>query len=244
MNVYIWINLLLIIIIIYIVYNKFNMKKKLSEEIEFKSNQIKKLDYKLENMIRIKEIYTLNINNIENALKFYNEKTNKKYIYTYEIKDPYFDDIKQQIAIVMFEDEIVYNCNYFKDNIQPCDIKNIDKYKQYFDLRCRVFVDGTSIDPILLKKLYMNDKNTVIIEDINLNKLCGRGIGTYIIKILEIILPQYGVKEIKAPISSVDFHKRDRLKNFYCGINGFNMVKEVTEEKWGLAVKNITNDNS
>ncbi|XZK30817.1 hypothetical protein ACSXCN_04720 [Clostridium perfringens] len=214
------------IIFVIIIYKQIKDKKNisnkyrlLSEEIEVKSDEIKKLNCKLEEMKSIEKISFFNINNIKNALEFYNSKENKKYIYTYEIKDKYSNNIKQQIAIVMFEDEI--------------------GFKQYVNLRCRVFVDGTSIDPILLKELYMNDINTVIIKDINLNKLCGRGIGTYIINTLEIILPQYGVREIKAPISSVDFHKRDRLKNFYCGINGFNMVKEVTKEEWGLAVKRI-----
>lgn len=206
--------------------------------IEYYKNQllddIRKLrtaNKDLENKIEASQISN---QNLQNALLYKPLKDGKRHVYICEVKNSEYDNKMQQIVII-FDEIWTYSLEYF-DQKPLCDK---DSYINEREIRCEVFIDGEVYDPLLLSHIYKTNKS-VEIEDIDCGKYKNRGLGTCIIERLTIILKELGIEKIKAPISCTDFWKKDMLYKFYIEINGFDLVKEVTETEWGLAIKKIS----
>ncbi|MBU3087152.1 hypothetical protein KPL42_01460 [Clostridium gasigenes] len=242
----IFIIILIIIVILFLLFiwsTKINNKKINTEYNRCLYNQRKDHKNKISMLENCKEIEKISMNNIKNAIEFYNKLNGKKYIWIYEVKHKEYSNEKQNIVMVFYEHNIIYDMSYFEDEVTPNIMETNDKYKKTLNLECNVYVDDRMYTPLLLKNIEIGKVNRLIIDDINLGSLTGRGIGTAIIKSLECILPNYGISRLNAPISSVDYDKRKLLENFYCNINNFEMVREVTPEEWGLAVKKLIENN-
>lgn len=229
--------------LIIILYNC--LKKQKKQLIFYKEDVLKQIDLiskqrkemkRLEDNERINEVST---KNIINAIEFYSKIDNAKFIRFMEIKHTRLTEIKQKIAIVVYEDNIIYRKEYFKDLIIPAEYKNDMHYKNTINLEFAVFVDGDTDYPLLLSSIYGDKNETIEIEDINLNTRTGRGIGTCIINILNEVLPNYNIRKIKAKVSTVDYNSKEDLMKFYCEKNSFKIVRELTENEWGLLVKEI-----
>lgn len=105
-------------------------------------------------------------------------------------------------------------------------------------IKCVVFQGKDRIEP-LMELSVRKDDDSVTIGDINCNSHVGNGIGTCIMNTLTEVLPDYGVKKIKAPLSPTDYQVKEKLYNFYSGYNSFEIVKEIKRDEWGLAIKFI-----
>lgn len=205
------------------------------DKIKELNDDKKKLKYQIEENNK-------SLNNIKNAIKFYNSIEDKKYFFIEDIdvfKQDNLKDIKQKIAIVFFQKDVCYDIKYLESEGTIYDaIYDLNKHKKSFKLDCKVFVDNDNVGALLLYAIERG-KSYATIDSINLLEFTGRGIGPHIMKNLELILLEYGIKKIKAPISCSDFEKREKLRRFYCTINNFQMIREVTKKEWGLATKEI-----
>ncbi|MDB1956496.1 hypothetical protein PMY38_09330 [Clostridium tertium] len=233
--------LLILITILYKYLDKTKRIMKIYQEDTFKlmgkMDDKRKEIGKLENIIKVNKISE---KNIIDAIEFYNKIESKKYLKLYEIKDKSYSDIRQRIAIVMYENDITYKMDYYKKLITPSEYeKDNIFYKNYIKFECVVFVDGEKDYPLLLSSISSGENKSIEIEDINLNNRKSRGIGTVLITFLNEILPNYNINKIVAKVSTVDYHVKDRLMRFYCEKNGFKIITELTENKWGKLIKEI-----
>lgn len=183
-------------------------------------NKIKELEFN-HNML------DLSVTNLKNALSFKPLQDGKRHI------DVYTLDEGQEI-VVIFDEIYRYKMEYFEQN--PLCKK--EPYIKSINLRCMTFIDGTTHDPILLDTIGINNK-FAIIDPIDCGKHKGRGLGTCVIQSLSRILKQMNVKELRASLSINDYHKKDKLYNFYIDNNGFELINELTEDSWGLVIKYI-----
>jgi len=224
--------------LIIVINKQIKDKKNNNQFIKHYINENLELKNKLEETLEKVIIDKRSIEDIKNGIEFYNKLQCKKYIRIGTIKENRYSKIEQNIVVIIYEEDIIYKMNYWKDKVKINEIYDINNYISNLALECRVYVDGTVIDPMLLSKLYIGDKE-IKIEEINLGRNVGRGIGTLIIQLLSDILPNYGIDQLIAPISSVDYSVKERLYKFYCVMNGFKMEREVTKDKWGVAIKYI-----
>lgn len=232
----IYILVLSIILLCIVIYKELKYKNDNEKVIKYYINENLRLQNVLEETLESIKMYSQSDKNIQDGIEFYNNLKCKKYIKIGKAKVNTYSEVTQNIVIIIFEDDIVYKKNYWEDKIKVSEISDTNEYVSNLLLECRVYVDGKIIDPILLSRLYSGNK-MIEIENIDLGVNVGRGIGTLIIQFLSEILPNYGVEELVASISTVDYSVKERLHNFYCMINGFNMEREVTNDKWGLAIK-------
>ncbi|MBU7317283.1 hypothetical protein [Paenibacillus oleatilyticus] len=117
--------------------------------------------------------------------------------------------------------------------------KNLNPFKHCRKVECIVFVDEKKEMPLLVDDIFAGEVKAKI-GDINCGDRTGRGIGTFVVQNLCSILRGMGIETVTASLSTVDYHKKDKLYNFYLKKNKFDLVSELTEEKWGLVSKNIS----
>ncbi|WP_459476449.1 hypothetical protein [Clostridium saccharoperbutylacetonicum] len=230
-------DLLLILFIIILVVIIIKERKNKNQIINLVNNYYNlwdktKNEYKEKDSINL--IQEKTINNYKNAIEFIKGIKNKCYVEFGELNEGHELNIKEQIVIVIYESDIRYDSEYY-DQYCGCDAK---PYISTIKLDCQVFVDSRSIDPITDVVIYKSDKTTSL-EDINLLKYKGKGIGTYVVQTLIKVLENYNITELKAGLSSVDYDVKERLYNFYQDINGFEIIKKIEKDSWGMAIKKI-----
>lgn len=231
-GLYLNISLIIILALTIIVFRKMYTSMKFKIEFLEKSrlSQIennKELRTKVKNIEKNEKILNLSATNLMNALSFKPLKDGKRYVDVYTLEDG------QQIVII-FDEEWTYTIEYFDQ--QPLCEK--EPYIQSRELHCMAFIDGKTFDPILLRPIY-KEYNSAVIDPIDCGRYKGRGLGTCVIKSLVKILKEINVTELRASLSTVDYHKKEKLYNFYINRNGFELVRELTENSWGLVIKKI-----
>jgi hypothetical protein len=231
MNYSIYLNIVLIsmIIIILIGFRKIYVKKINFHEsykkiLQDSTRELTKNNKELEKQQKIIE---LSNKNLASALLCIPLKDGKRHLDVCEINDG------QQI-VVMFDEKWTYSIEYFDK--KPLSDK--EPYIKVRELRCTVFIDGETFDPILLNPICKQNKKAVI-DPIDCYKYKGRGVGTSVIQSLVKILKGLNIEELRASLSTIDYHNRDKLYNFYINKNGFELIHELTEDSWGLVVKKI-----
>ncbi|TDL64480.1 hypothetical protein E2R58_22795 [Paenibacillus amylolyticus] len=208
--------------------------KRLKWDVKFhrdQNNKLNEANYQLRDSIKSKESIIkkmrLSALNLQNAINYKQPEDFNRHVFICNLNEG------QQVVII-FDEELEYS--------QELQQKFIDRdrspLKHSREIECVVFVDGEKEQPLLMKHVFGGSNNAEI-EDINCGKFTNRGIGTYILQNLFIVLKGMGIETVKASLSTVDYHKKDKLYNFYLEKNGFNLIRELTEDKWGLVSKKL-----
>ncbi len=231
--IYILLINILTIIIGVIIYNKKN--KKIAGLNQF-NNFLREQNKELNNVIKTNEKKQKNIDmsnsNFTKALSYKALNSGKRYTSISKLNDG------QEIVIIFDEKDISCSIEYY-DKTVGCKIED---YIEALNFECTTFIDGEIFDPILLSRFYKGNKK-IEIDPIDCGKYKQRGLGTCVIQSLVNVLNNYGIEELIAKLSTVDYCNKDDLYNFYLNKNGFDLVSELTENSWGLVVKKINKDN-
>ena len=174
------------------------------------------------------ENYAMSMKNLENALKNKSKDSEYRYISIFMLSEG-------QKIVVSFDKEYIYDLEYFK---QKVDCRKED-YISRINLRCTCFVDGNIVHDLLTMNSIMKGSSVAIIDIIDCGRYKDRGIGTCIMTSLCDVLKELQVEELRAKLSPVDYKVKDKLYHFYSVLNGFEIVKDIQENKWGLAVKKL-----
>jgi hypothetical protein len=216
--------LLILVILLSILLKKCRYKIRISERAwDINREIVSQLDKERQ----LTSYQALSVKNLINMVNYNCPDDCVKYTYVCELPEG------QHIGII-FEIEREYS----QETQISLKEKNLPHLRSSRYVECTVFVDGDKKDPILLKKLFSNS-DSIEIDVINCMDCRGRGIGTLVVQKLAETLKSYDIKKIRAKMSMVDYKNKDKLYNFYINKNGFKLVNELTEDKWGLVVKDL-----
>jgi len=169
----------------------------------------------------------LSIANLTNALKLKPLDEGKRHVNICEIKDG-------QKIVVIIDEVFRYRVEYYQQMVG--DIKNQETFINYREFECMAFIDGKLYDPLIVNPIQTGDTFAEL-EDINCGQFIGRGMGSVVLESLVSVLKQIGIQKLEAGLSVVDYPRKDKLYKFYIEYNGFELVKELTENHWGRVVK-------
>lgn len=170
----------------------------------------------------------VSISNLKNALNHKTEETFKKHFFTCNLEEG-------QTIVILFEEETEHNTELQEKLIQM----GLNPKKHSRKLECVVFVDGKKEMPLLIDDIYAGEVKAKI-GDINCGNYKNRGIGSLIVQNLCDVLKRMGVESLSASLSPVDYHNKEKLYNFYLMKNKFDLIRELTKDKWGLVSKKIS----
>ena len=140
---------------------------------------------------------------------------------------------EQVIYAIFFEEVCAYISEYPDGSYNEFDFER-DEDKFY--LRCMLFADGGSIDPLEIDSSNKEDSN-IHIHELNVGKYDNFGAGSFVLESFENELRQYNhIKTISGMLSSFDYPQRDQLIHFYSK-NGFDEIIPMTDDINGKMVK-------
>ncbi|WP_133304985.1 hypothetical protein [Paenibacillus pinisoli] len=142
------------------------------------------------------------MNNMSNASKFMLKEDFKRHFYIYDIEE-------SQELVILFDEEKEYN-NEIQRRLSSLRLNPLKHLRQ---LKCRIFVDNESFEPIILGSIFRG-QNYVKVEEFNLRTKKGRGIGTLILDCLVEVLRNMEIERLDAPLSTVDYKKRKSYITF------------------------------
>ncbi|GAB6174590.1 hypothetical protein JCM15765_40680 [Paradesulfitobacterium aromaticivorans] len=109
-------------------------------------------------------------------------------------------------------------------------------------VRILIFFKEKTYDNFLIR--LDDERNLCEIEDIQMDEISDRGIGSVCLKNLETVLSKSTrINRIIAGISPRDYERRKHLYHFYRDKNGYQIKKGVTRTSWGLVEKLLPIDS-
>lgn len=169
----------------------------------------------------------LSVSNLQNAINYKEQADFKRHFFICNLNEG------QKIVIIL-DEELEHSQELQQELID----RNLNPLKHSREIECVVFVDGKQEMPLLMKDIFAGSLKAET-EDINCGNYTNRGIGSHVVQNLCIVLKEMGIEKLNASLSTVDYHKKDKLYNFYLDKNGFDLVRELTEDKWGLVSKKL-----
>lgn len=176
---------------------------------------------------KIVEELELSVLNLQNALNYKQQDEFKRHLFICNLDEG-------QKIVILFDEELEHS----QELQQKLIDSNLRPLKYSRKLECVVFVDGKKETPLLMDNIFAGQVKATI-GDINCGNFKNRGIGSFVVQNLCIILKGMGIESVNASLSTVDYHKKDKLYNFYLHKNEFHLVRELTEDRWGLVSKKL-----
>ncbi|UHA72890.1 hypothetical protein [Paenibacillus sp. 481] len=172
----------------------------------------------------------VSIANLKNALSYKLKDGFKPHFFTCVLKGG-------QSIVILFEEELEYS-HEFQQKLKNSN-PNASSLKRCRDLKCIVFIDRVQQRPLIMDSIYAGEAS-VKLTDINCGHYKNRGVGSFVVDHLCTVLKGMGVESVDASLSTVDYRNKKKLYNFYVTKNGFELIRDLTEDEWGHVSKKLS----